>query len=76
MNSKRQCDLFDHTASYIKLRYGACAKVLNLFPLHKGFIFLSVNECQSFIGVFNGTFAGFFFFIYNNYETKGLSTER
>ena len=31
MNSKRQCDLFGHTASYIKLRYGACAKVSPVF---------------------------------------------
>ena len=31
MNSKRQCNLFDHTASYIKLRYGACAKALSVF---------------------------------------------
>ena len=31
MNSKRQCDLFGHTASYIKLRYGACANLLSFY---------------------------------------------
>ena len=38
MNSKRQCDLFGHTASYIKLRYCACAKAFtpNLFVKQMG----------------------------------------
>ena len=31
MNSKRQCGLFGHTASYIKLRYGACANGIPVF---------------------------------------------
>ena len=50
--------------------------VSDLFSLHKGFISLSVNEYQSLVGVFNHTFAGLFFFIYNNYGTKASSTER
>ena len=46
------------------------------FSLHKGFIPLSVNEHKSLVRVLNSTFAGLFFFICNNYGTKGLSTER
>ena len=51
-------------------------KVLNLFSLHIGSSFLSVSKQQSLVGVFNRTFARLFFFIYNNYGTKALSTRR
>ena len=34
------------------------------------------SEHQHLVGVFNRTFARLFFFIYNNYGTKCLSTER
>ena len=51
-------------------------KVLNLFSLHIGSSFLSVSKQQSLVGVFNRTFARLFFFIYNNYGTKALSTGR
>ena len=36
----------------------------------------SVSKQQSLVRVFNRTFARLFFLIYNNYGTKGLSTER
>ena len=62
------------TAPIDKQRFDT--KVLNLFSLHKGSWFLSVSKQQSLVGVFNRTFARLFFFIYNNYGTKGLSTER
>ena len=57
-------------------RLGLIQSCRTFFSLHKGFISLSVNEYQSLVGVFNHTFAGLFFFIYNNYGTKASSTER
>ena len=73
---KKTIGLLYGVAYTIKMSYKGTHKIDGFLNMSFHHSFLSVSEHQNLVGVFNRTFAGFFFFVINNSRTICLSTKR